>query len=383
MGQAMASGGDAGQQGTRSVLGACPQRLWQYTVVEAAHEYSGSIHLHTTASDGAATHEEVARIASLAGLDFLIVTDHNVLTPGIEGWNGDVLLLVGEEIHDTTRTPQANHYLALGIKEQIPGDGRSAQQVIDAVSAQGGFGFLAHPFERSPAFTGEPELPWVDWQVSGYAGLEIWNYMSEFKSYLHNLRRALFLIFWPQWAIKGPFPETMAKWDELLAHGRTVAIAGTDAHGNPHRLGPLRRAILPYEHCFRAVRTHILSPAPLEGDLEHQRALVYKALRSGNCFVAYDAIGDSKGFWFTARSGEVRVGMGEEIPLSGNVDFTISSPLRADLRLLRDGELVARGEGRTLNYSTAEPGVYRVEAYRRHLLKSRAWVFTNPIYVRP
>jgi hypothetical protein len=355
----------------------------QYTMTEAAHEYSGSIHLHTTASDGAATHEEVARMASQADLDFLIVTDHNVFTAGIEGWYGGILLLVGEEIHDTKRVPEANHYLALGIKEQVPGDRSIAQQVIDAVGAQGGFGFIAHPFERSPAFTGEPELPWVDWQVTGYTGLEIWNYMSEFKSYLHNLRRTLFLIFWPQWAIRGPFLETLAKWDELLSHRRTVAIAGTDAHGNPYRLGPLRRAILPYEHCLRAVRTHILSPVPLAGDLEHDRALVYQALRAGSCFVGYDGIGDAKGFRFTAQSGEVKAGMGEEISNSGNVEFSIFSPLKADLRLLRDGQVVARHEGKTLNHPTAEPGVYRVEAYRRHLLKSRGWVFTNPIYVRP
>ena len=67
----------------------------------SGHEYVGSIHLHTTASDGAAAHEEVARLASLSGLDFLIVTDHNVLTTGLDGWYGECLLLVGEEIHDT------------------------------------------------------------------------------------------------------------------------------------------------------------------------------------------------------------------------------------------------------------------------------------------
>ena len=160
-------------------------------------------------------------------------------------------------------------------------------------------------------------------------------------------------------------------------------MAGTDAHGNPYSLGPLRRAILPYEHCFQAVRTHILSPEPLEGELEHDRALVYQALRAGSCFVGYDAIGDPKGFHFSAQSGGHRAAMGEKISLSGKVEFSISSPLKADLRLLRDGQVVARHEGRTLNYSTAEPGVYRVEAYRKHLGKSRGWVFTNPIYVRP
>jgi hypothetical protein len=29
-----------------------------------------------------------------------------------------------------------------------------------------------------------------------------------------------------------------------------------------------------------------------------------------------------------------------------------------------------------------EAGVYRIEAYRRHLGRRRAWIFSNPIYVR-
>jgi len=347
------------------------------------HEYVGSIHLHTTASDGAASHQEVAHIASRAGLDLLIVTDHNVFAPGIDGWHSDVLLIVGEEIHDTKRDPEANHYLALDIQEHIPGDGAGAQEVIDAVEDQGGFGFIAHPFEHSPAFTKEPELSWVDWQASGYTGLEIWNYMSEFKSYLHDLPRALLYILVPQLAIKGPFPETLAKWDELLLHRRTVAISGTDAHGNVYSLGPLRRALLPYEHCFRAVRTHVLTSEPLDGELDGDRSLVYEALKTGRCFVAYDAIGDSAGFRFFARSGKSSATMGAEISRVGGVEFEIVSPLRSELRLLRNGQVVARNKGRTLHHKTAENGVYRVEAYRRHLLKNRGWVFTNPIYVRP
>jgi hypothetical protein len=345
-------------------------------------EYVGSIHLHTAASDGALSHEEVASIASEVGLHFLVVSDHNVLTRGLDGWYGHVLLLVGEEINDAQRVPETDHYLALGIQEHVPADHTPPQKVIDAVNAQGGFGFLAHPFERSPAFTREPELPWVDWQVTGYTGLEIWNYMSEFKSYLHNTARALFFILFPRAAMTGPFPETLAKWDELIQHRPAVAIAGTDAHGNVYSLGPLKRAVLSYDHCFRAVRTHIIAPEPFSRDVNHDSAVVYDALRRGSCFVAYDAIGDATGFRFTARSGECTAAMGEEVPLAGEVALEVSSPLKADLRLLRDGCVVARKQGRELRYVTGESGVYRVEAHRRFLFKRRGWVFTNPIYVR-
>lgn len=345
------------------------------------HEYVGSLHLHTTSSDGAASHEEVSRIASKAGLDFLIVADHNVLVRGKDGWYGDLLLLVGEEIHDTERVPEANHYLAFDIEEDVFAHARSPQAVINAVNAQGGLGFIAHPFEHSPPFTREPELPWVDWQVTGYTGLEIWNYMSEFKSYLHSLPRTLFLIFFPQVAISGPFPETLAKWDELLRTSQTVAIGGTDVHGNTYHLGPLRRAILPYEHCFKTVRSHIFTAQSFNRELEHDKRLVYRALKDGNCFVAYDAIGDASGFRFRAMKDKEVAGMGQSISLGDGVEVKISSPLPADLRLLKDGQVIARNRGRVLSYVARASGVYRVEAYRRHLLKSRGWVFTNPIYV--
>ncbi len=347
------------------------------------HEYVGSIHLHTTASDGAMTHADVASVASRTGLDFLIVTDHNVLTARVERWYENTLLLVGEEIHDTKRKPEANHYLAFDIKDHVPGDHTPPQTLIDQVDSQGGFGFLAHPFEHSPAFTREPELLWVDWQVTGFAGLEIWNYMSEFKSYLEDRLRALFYILFPQAAITGPFPETLGQWDELLRHRPTVAIAGTDAHGNTYSVGPLRRAVLPYEHCFRALRTHILAPEQFDHDLEHDRTLVYDALKRGSCFVAYDAIGDARGFRFTARSGSSTATMGAEIPFAHDLTLEVTSPLKAELRLLRNGHLVATANGKELECQVADTGVYRVEAYRRRLFQRRGWVFTNPIYVRP
>ncbi|MCK4473534.1 MAG: histidinol phosphatase, partial [Anaerolineae bacterium] len=74
--------------------------------------------------------------------------------------------------------------------------------------------------------------------------------------------------------------------------------------------------------------------------------------------------------------------MGQEIALQGEVSLEVHSPRRADIRLLRDGRVVARKSGKSLRWTTSQKGVYRVEAYRSFLLRKRGWVFTNPIYVR-
>ncbi len=345
------------------------------------HEYVGSIHLHTTASDGTAPLEEVALIASQVGLDFLIPTDHNVLVKDKEGWYGKVLLLVGEEIHHRERRPEANHYLALAIQEDVAPYAPDPQALIDAVNAQGGFGFLAHPFEHSGPYSGEGEFNWVDWEVKGYTGLELWNYMSEFKSYLPNLPQALLAAYFPGLFIRGPFPKTLRRWDQLLEEGRVAIMGGTDAHARQYSRGPLRGQIFPYSHCFRTIRTHILTPEPFNGELEHDKTLIYGALKGGCAFVAYDLMGDSRGFRFIARSGGKEALMGEEIPLEGEVELEVSSPLPAELRLIHRGKIVAQAKGKSLIYRVQEGGAYRVEAYRHYLFRRRGWVFTNPVYL--
>lgn len=358
-----------------------PHMPYQKTNVNFT-EYIGNIHLHSTYSDGTATHEEIARIAQSAGLDFVISTDHNVLIKGKEGWYGHTLLLVGEEVHDTQRAPEVNHYLAFNITEDVAPYAKDPQAVINAVNAQGGLGFIAHPFEHGSPLVNEEEFPWVDWTVTGYTGLELWNYMSEFKAYLPNVLQALLLAYFPQVAIRGPFPETLAHWDELLQTRKVVAICGSDAHAKTYHLGPLSREVFPYKYLFQTSNLHVLTEEVLNGQLDHDKEVVCEALRGGHCFTAYDLLGDTRGFRFTARSGAAEAIMGDEITLQSQIVFGVSSPQRAHIRLLRDGEVVACTRGKKLHYTAREQGVYRVEAYRRYLFRKRGWVFTNPIYVR-
>jgi hypothetical protein len=50
---------------------------------------------------------------------------------------------------------------------------------------------------------------------------------------------------------------------------------------------------------------------------------------------------------------------------------------------LKDGKLLRREpSAHDLAYLATEPGVYRVEAWRRFRGRKRGWIFSNPIYVR-
>src|SRR5438552_14694162 len=104
------------------------------------YEYVGNMHMHTPYSDGAGSHAQIARAAQIAGIDFIIVTDHNVLVQGVEGYYGDdkegyVLVLTGEEIHDQHLDPQINHFLVYGAEHELAQCAASPQGLIDAVHA--------------------------------------------------------------------------------------------------------------------------------------------------------------------------------------------------------------------------------------------------------
>ncbi len=353
------------------------------------HELVINLHMHTIYSDGFGTHAEIAKAALQTGLDAVIVTDHNVYVDGPEGYvqegNRRVLLLVGEEIHDQARLPQKNHLLAIGAGKELAPLAPDPQRLIDGVRQAGGLSFLAHIVDPAAPVVKQDDISWVDWQVAGYTGIELWNGFSEFKARLKSILHVLYYAFNPRRVAYGPLPEALQKWDELLASGkRVVAIGGSDAHALPGRLGPIRRTIFSYMYHFRAVNTHIFTPSPLSGDVIEDRRMIREALRRGRAFIGYDLPSPTRGFRFTAQGKDCTAWMGEEISARNGITLQVRLPRPAEGRLIKDGKPVKIWQNRdTLTHITSEPGVYRVEAYINYLGKKRGWIYCNPIYVTP
>ncbi len=328
-------------------------------------EYVGVIHLHTTASDGWGDFEKVVRCAQRAKLDFLIITDHDVLTHrDREGWYDNLLVLVGEEI-----SPPRAHYLALNIKEPIP-PSSDPQVYIEEVNKQGGFGFVVHPYHKEAKFPFLPPHPWEDFpRYQGFQGIEIWSFMYDWVKKANYLNLPYFMLF-PLRQLTGPPPRLLREWDALTQRRKVVGIGGLDTHGNS--LFPI--PVLSYLFTFRALRVHIWSDK-WEGKFDRDAKKVYRALREGHSFVALDLLGDSRGFGFFTSRGEIP---GCEVKLNNSLRFQIRSPLNARFHLLRNGKILRRIWGKHATLKVEEEGVYRVEGY----IRGKPWLFTNPIWVR-
>ncbi len=117
--------------------------------------YKGSLHTHTTESDGDAEPEAVVRWFREHDYDFLALTDHNHLTvvdcgPG-EGRPQGPLMIAGEEVSALARHGTAPiHVNGIGITKEVDpisdDDVVAAIQAnVDAILQAGGIACINHP----------------------------------------------------------------------------------------------------------------------------------------------------------------------------------------------------------------------------------------------
>ena len=339
---------------------------------ETAFEYVGSLHIHSIYSDGLKSIPEIAKIADESGLDFLMFADHMTLEPlklGLEKWYGQVLCIIGYEINDANNQ---NHYLVYGLEDTLPPT-LSAREYVKRVHEAGGTGFIAHPDEKRSALPDHPPYPWTEWDAEGYDGVEIWNHSSEWVERLTRMNK-YYRFLHPLKHLRGPEPETLARWDRQNMTGVMPGIGGTDAHAYPYHFGPFTVYIFRYKVLFKGIRTHVILDEPLSGDVAHSKVTILNALKQARCFISNHRWGSARGFRFQVFSG------GTTIPMGGtaagdDVRFEIMVPLPGKIALLRNGTTVAHTEGVELSYTTDQPGAYRVEVRKN----KKPWIYSNHI----
>ena len=312
------------------------------------------IHVHSTWSDGTGTVPQIMRAAKKAGVDVVLLTDHDNLRArehGQEGWHDGVLLLVGEEI-----TPPNNHFLSFGTEGHTRRRDRTPAEVCEAVAAAGGFGFAAHPFSEGSALFRRRGIPFED--LDCVSGIELWSFVNDTGEAVKRYRDVVRFLASPNRFIDHPPARNLRRWDELLAKRDVVAIGGLDAHQVGIRIWrwvPLR--LMSYKRSFRHIRTHVWI------DGEPSKETVFSALREGRCYIAMDSLAPARGFRFE-RDGD---------------RLTVRLPRPARIRLLRDGSEVATANGDSLDHAIDASGVYRVEVYLHKYGRERTWILSNAL----
>lgn len=360
-------------------------------------ERIGIIHVHTTAAHGAAALREarhrsanlqiVMAAAQEAGLSYVTITDHNVLsqlTPGDHVPPG-LTLLLGEEV-----SARGGHFLALNLPDGWkPPASLNARQSLASARASGATIFLAHPFGNG--------APWRDWNTTDFDGIEIWNDDAVWRS------NSLFDLFIsavmyrvnPEYSlvrlVRTP-QQNIAKWDELLRDRPVVGICASDAHGGIWLGGDTTLRFPRYTPVFRLARQHLLLPAKYAADPGSADAgVLLEALKNGHSYCALDALSPGAGFIQSVSSATAVAGPGDSLVWTPGSRLHISLPHTSTLpriEVFRDGRRFAEAHGWSLDAPLDGPGRYRTEVFLRppgfttwH--RWPMWILSNPTYVLP
>ncbi|HUH66793.1 MAG TPA: CehA/McbA family metallohydrolase [Syntrophales bacterium] len=348
------------------------------------YDYTGVIHNHSAYSfDGRASVEEILKAARVNGIDFVMLTDHSNLRAredGFEGWHGDTLLIVGQEI-----APRFNHYLAFQIETPVvvPEDlpDINPQTYINDVRARGGIGFIAHPDHEGTELFHVKHYPWLDWEVTDYTGMGIWDFMTDWQSSLTGYARSILSFLFPAFFLRGPRKKTLARWDKLNRTRKVVGIGELDNHDTPQKAFGLKFSVFPFAKAFKFMRTHVIMKKPFTRDSAMDIDLVLEALKQGKAYLAGEYYHKAQGFSFVLGEGGRRATIGDDFILEREAWLTVNVPATARIRLIKDGNIIAEKSDRELTNSVKKPGVYRVEVHLRILGRWLPWIFSNPIYV--
>jgi hypothetical protein len=342
-----------------------------YTPARSATFLWGVYHVHSTASDGLESAEEIARQARAAGVSLILMTDHRdphlklaAFRKEIEG----VVVVGGSEV----RLPEGR--LTIFGTEDAPQFHLSSfpPAAMEDIRARGGFPVVAYPDDAL--------FGWHYWGADlNPSGIEILNLFTSLRSssFLNKVGLALFYPFSHYYFLKSiSFPEeSIAHWDKFLETSKTWGFVATDAHGGFH-LGRFAANLPSYTDSFSFVGLGIDKRYAAEPEM---------AIRRGDFFNCIRGAGEPDSFQFNATNAHEEFFAGSTAPAGSTLHARVEIENHAvRLVLKKDGATLSEVAGNALDVPSAEPGVYRVEAYlpRHELLPPNVpWIVSNPIFI--
>jgi len=309
--------------------------------------YGGDLHMHTYHSDGAWSVDELWQAVQRRGLDFFVLTDHNVISGLAELAaidTGRVLPIPGMEV-----TMLRGHLVAAGVETPIDwrlnhGD-RTIASIVRDVHAAGGVAIVAHPgAEGSPVCHG---CRWdlADVDPAQIDAVEAWN--------------------GPWWMGEPEDNEySLAFWEGWLGRGYRVPLCGdSDAHGG----APTFAAGVPTTYVYAQ---------------ELSRAAILDGIRAGRIVVS-----SGPTLRLNGRAGAASGGPGATLPageplLLEATASGLAAPAR--LRLVGNGAVLAEevleGDGHC-RYECAVPDAGWYRADLRSLGDGAMLAVASPLYV--
>ena len=360
------------------------------------YDYKLTMNIHTNMSIGSEPLSVILGEAKKAQNKFIIITD---LNPQIKSPDDSYLQQIGVlqgakyGYKDSRLIYYSTLQKNLGLK---PGE---SQLLLSNLLSQktsknpDSLIVLAHPFKTGFSWSGE--LP------EGLDGIEIANLKSLSQqswkySKLSTIWSILLYPFNQQLALMRLFQEPT---EELLLFDHTsqtrhlVAFQGAEASARAIPLADWLVKFPSYERVLSISSNHLLLTSELTGNMSDDKIKIMSALKAGQFYICFDALGDPNGFeaYMFNESHQKRFSMGAATPLAPGLKIYFKLPAEPtsfyEVVLFKDGQ-----RADTLNtfegvFPITSRGTYRIQVRISPRLplpdaiKWLSWIYTNNFYV--
>lgn len=340
------------------------------------YKYLGVIHIHTIYSDGTGDIDKITKAAKKAGLDWIVITDHDNMDVE-EGFLNGVLVIRGEEISPCSK----NHYLAFNIETPVTKIKESGLY-IKLVKDQGGFGFIAHPDESDERKNPHNPIKWLydysDKEIKP-DGIEIWNWFSQWADNYDssNVFTIINSYINKHQLVNSPYEITLKRWDDMNKNEMNIvpAIGGLDAHAMKiSKFLPIE--IFPYSTMFKTITNVITLDKPLSDEFSEAKKQVLNAVKCGNNIIINRNVSKNIPEISISNSAET-VFCGESIKLDDETYINYDLPKNSNARIIKNGQEYCNLYNHKGNLKINEQGKYRLEIK----IKGRGFAYSNPILV--
>ncbi len=360
------------------------------------YDYRLSMNIHTNQSIGSEPLSVVLSEAKKAENNFILITD---LSPALkipdDSYLQNIGVLQGAKYgyKDSRLIYFSTQDKNLGLQR-----GESHLQLSDLLSEESSkntkdFITLAHPFGKGFQWNGE--IP------QGLDGVEIVNLkslsqLSWDRSKVSTLWSLLIYPFNPKLALIRLAQEPMEEisfFDKVSQKRRFVATAGAEASARTIPWADWLIKFPSYERSLSIVSNHLLLSSELTGNMQTDRESILTALKNGQFYLCFDALGDPKGFqtYLLTEQDQKRIPLGSEVKNQKSLKIYFKLPAEPtayyEVVLYKNGEAVDILNTFEGVFPLKGAGTYRLQVRISPRLplpdavKWLTWIYTNNYYV--
>ncbi len=345
----------------------------------------GVYHIHSTFSDGTGNIDKISKAAQKNNLDFILMTDHgrpNVKCSEATGWENGVLIIGGSEF-----SLNCGHLATAGYDFKNKRDyvfPPEPQEAINDVNKTEGITFISHPLDG--------KIPWTDWDIEGFTGIEILNSYSSAKktSILNLLQFPIQYLFNHNYALLNTlsYPKDNFKlWDDFNNKGDYYGIYALDAHSKL----PITRKLVfmwpTYEAMFNIFTVYVKIDRDFDRDPEYSAQYIIDSIRKGKFFSVIEAIAPANGFeaFFIGKNG-ISYDIGSKVQdISGSILLKLPFSFKTNIVVKRNGKdfkIIKDNYKKELRISISNRGTYRVEVFvSDNTFNKLPWILANPFFI--